>query len=286
MTVLLKKMCLILAVFAINATSFAELPEGTFTGQSNIVKSSLTAPNAMALIIKKDQATGNSYAILAEYERKPWTHFVTALPIGATIGKEASYLTSWVNRMYIYKVDGSGMSYKLIPLKVDADGNIVPMLTMPAVDLNLKTEGSLLGAQISRYYAKNKVELINMNGKYPANSTWEDMIPGNYFGSTDSSGGDYTSSDVNTSLFEDGTLNLDLPNTKGTFSLTEKLPGMFVVKSNSSFNKGNDKVAGRIVVFIDIVNWKSLGIDRFTTEEMLMINPFNASDVGFYYERH
>jgi hypothetical protein len=35
-------------------------------------------------------------------------------------------------------------------------------------------------------------------------------------------------------------------------------------------------------VFIDIVNWKP----KFTTEELMLINPDDATDVGFYYEKH
>jgi hypothetical protein len=35
-------------------------------------------------------------------------------------------------------------------------------------------------------------------------------------------------------------------------------------------------------VFIDIVNWKPF----FTTDELLLVNPDDAKDVGFYYERH
>jgi hypothetical protein len=71
---------------------------------------------------------------------------------------------------------------------------------------------------------------------------------------------------------------------KGKYTMTEKLPGMFIFATPKNNNIGDDKVLSRIGVFIDIVNWKSFGIQNFTTDELLMINPENPKDVGFYYE--
>ena len=68
----------------------------------------------------------------------------------------------------------------------------------------------------------------------------------------------------------------------GKFDAVEKAPGMYVFTTKGSVAKGADKVVNRIGVFVDIVNWKPF----FTTDELLLINPDDAKDVGFYYERH
>ena len=69
---------------------------------------------------------------------------------------------------------------------------------------------------------------------------------------------------------------------KGKFDMIETEPKIFTFKAKGAVEKGADKVLTRIGVFIDIVNWKPF----FTTNELLMVNPDDAKDVGFYYQRH
>lgn len=289
MTKTLKSVGLFLATAMISVQALAQLPSGTITGQSDKVPSSWSDPNAMALIIQNDQASNKTYAILAEYDRKAYTHIVTKPAVGLPLGSEGAYLTSWVPRMHIYEVEKfSAQRYLLKPLHVDDRGDIVAKPdTRPDV-IWIKTPGTLLDARLLRFEKDGKTiaEQILLDGKYPANSTWEPMIPAKYFGTKDSTGGDYMKKDVNASLFPDGNLVLSTPEVQGSFTLTEKLPRMFVVSSVSSNNVGAEQVENRIAVFIDIVNWKGLKLQRFTTEEMLLINPNDPNDLGFYYERH
>lgn len=117
----------------------------------------------------------------------------------------------------------------------------------------------------------------------------EGWVPGDYFGSKDSTGGDYTHKRVNTRLGKDKSADFFQQDIVGKFDAVEKAPGMFVftprmyiAMPGAPASKGADKVVSRIAVFVDIVNWKPF----FTTDELLLINPDDAKDVGFYYERH
>ena len=63
--------------------------------------------------------------------------------------------------------------------------------------------------------------------------------------------------------------------------IAERAPGIFVFTPRGQVT-GANQVASRVGVFVDIVNWKPF----FTTDELLLINPDDARDLGFYYERH
>lgn len=288
---LVKKLTLTLALVIASANAHASLAEVTITGTSNLVKTTVLDPNVMAFIVQHDAKTGINYAILAEYDRfsKIPAHFITVPALSLPLGEKGAYLTSWVNRMYLYQLDRiTSTSYELKTLKVDNKGDIVVNHDIKANILKLKKADTLVGAEIQRF-EKNQaqaVETIVLNNKYPANSTWENMVPGRYFGTNDNTGGDYFKKSVNTNLSEDGVLIVNRSEIKGTYQITEKLPKMFTVDTADSKNLGVDKITNRIVVFVDIVNWKGLNIQRFTTEELLIINPEDANDVGFYYERH
>lgn len=280
-------MTLLLALLLTTAHAMANLAEGTITGTSNLVKTSLLDPNIMAFIVQYDPTTKINYAILAEYDRKSFAHFATLPVFGLPLGSRGSYLTSWVNRMYLYQVDRlTSTQYELKTLKVAADGEIEVDKDIKASLLTLKNANTLKGAVIQRFEGSSTVsETIQLNNKRPANSTWENLVPGRYFGTNNNTGGDYFKKDVNTNLDDEGLLLVDRSEIKGAFQLEEKKPKMFTVTSLNSNNLGAEKITNRIAVFIDIVNWKELGIERFTTEELMIINPQNAKDVGFYYER-
>lgn len=291
MNTLVKSLTLFLAIALSSASALAGFADTTITGTSNLVKTTILDPNVMAFIVQHDAKSGINYAVLAEYDRfdKVPAHFLTVPVISLKLGSKGSYLTSWVNRMYLYQIDRvSSTSYELKTLKVASNGEIVVDHDVKANLLTLEKADSLMGAKIERFEKNSAtaVETIVLNNTRPANSTWEAIVPGRYFGTNDNTGGDYFKKGVNTNLGEDGLLLVDREEIKGSFQLTEKLPKMFTVTSLDSNNLGVDKITNRIVVFIDIVNWKGLGIQKFTTEEMMIINPSDAKDVGFYYERH
>lgn len=263
----------VLSAFAVSVlfttASFASLPEGSYKGNTQFVRK----PDVMALLIKQDPANKDvSYAILAEYTR-----------INGRIGPDRLAITKWVPRMYAYRVEKiSDLQYAMKPLHVTASGEITANGQASPDHLTLKESGSLMGAVLTRY-EKNSVivaETIKLNGHL--GSTWEKYIPGTFFGTTDSTGGDYFGKGVNLVLSEDKVATFSQEKIKGEFAVAEKAPGLFAFTPIKTDNIGNEDVVSRIGVFIDIVNWKPV----FTTDELLLINPDNAKDVGFYYERH
>lgn len=234
--------------------------------------------DVISFIVQKDQSRDESYyVIMSEYDRVPFTNMGRRFP-----------LTKWVNRMYAYQmVQVAPLKYQMNKLVIDANGEINADSNQVMALLELKTAKSFDGAKLSRYTSaqdKTVAEVVVLNGR--VGSTWENYVPGNYFGSSDNTGGDYFDKSVNTVITSDGVAKLNTKKTTGEFSIAEKKPKMFVLKTISENARGADQVLNRIGVFIDIVNWKHLGIKKFTTEEFLLINPENASDVGFFYERH
>lgn len=238
------------------------LPDGSYKGHSDYLKNA----DVMALIIRGD------YAVLAEYTRLRFNP-----------GPERLQIANWVPRLYFYKVEPAGnLKYALRPQRVNGSGDlendpgylVANLLTLPK-------KGRLDGAVFQRYDRGSAfvTEKITFGGKL--SSTWEDYLPGNYFGSKDSTGNDYLHKAVNTVVHEDMKIDFSQEDIKGRFSVARKAPGVFTFKAAGE-TKGADKVTTRIGVFIDIVNWKPF----FTTDELLLINPDDAKDVGFYYERH
>lgn len=260
---------LLVSVLA-GAARAAALPEGSWGGASALIG----GPDVMALIVRRDPVNPTAgWAILAEYTRLPY------IP-----GPERLEIARWVPRLYAYRVEQIGKDrFAMKPLRVSAAGEIEVDGGYPAMgELTLAKKGTLAGAVMTRY-EKGKseaAETIEFEGK--VSSTWEGWVPGDYFGSKDSTGGDYTHKRVNTRLGKDLSAEFFQQDIVGKFAASEKAPGMFVLAPSGPVAKGLDKVAGRIAVFVDIVNWKPF----FTTDELLLINPDDAKDVGFYYERH
>lgn len=249
------------------------LPAGSFKGDSNLIDNGLTGNDVMALLIKRDpENKDRSYAILAEYDRV----------FGTNITRKTA-LTKWVNRMYGYRIDKiSDLKYALRPLKVTG-GVIIGDQTVQPDLLTLKKAGTLDGAILMRINRKTGglEETVTFQGR--VGSTWEKLTSGDYYGTTERSGSAYFSSDINTNVSAQGIVTFDQEHIKGEYQLKESVPGMFnFIPTVQSVQLGSDKVIDRIAVFIDIVNWKPLA----TTEELLLINPNDAGDVGFYYERH
>ncbi len=259
---------LLLASVLASAAHAGPLPAGSWGGSSPLIG----GPDVMALIVRRDPVNPTAgYAILAEYTRLPY------IP-----GPERLEIARWVPRLYIYRVEQTGKDrFAMKPLRVAA-GEIVVDSAHPAGELALAKSGTLVGATMTRFEKgqASAVETISFEGK--VSSTWEGWVPGDYFGSKDSTGGDYTHKRVNTRLGKDKSADFFQQDIAGKFTAAEKAPGMFVFAPNGAIAKGADKIAGRIGVFVDIVNWKPF----FTTDELLLINPDDAKDVGFYYERH
>ncbi|MBI3298761.1 MAG: hypothetical protein HYZ75_11390 [Elusimicrobia bacterium] len=243
------------------------LPVGSFKGTTKDTK----GRDVMALLIKEDpRNVGTHYAILADYTR-------LNIP-----SPERLQITKWVPRMYTYKLERiGGQRYALRTLKVDEKGEIVPDMSVPASELKLPTAGSMEGAVlIRRDKDGEEVEAITINAG--AGSTWEDYVPGKYFWSKDSTGGDYLKKTVNTTLTEDRVAEFATDDVHGRFDMVEKAPGLWVFVPKGTGGRGAEKLEGKIGVFIDIVNWKPV----FTTDELMIVNPNDANDVGFFYERH
>ena len=249
-----------------SAAHAGPIPEGSW-GSTQIRKQ-----DVMALIIRSDKANPTAgYAILAEYTRLP----VPLLP-------ERLRVCNWVPRLFIYRIEQiDKLRFSLKPLKVGANGAIELDGGYTTVsELTLEKKGTLAGALLNRYDKNGAKEEINFEGK--VSSTWESFVPGNYFGSHDATGGDYLHKRINTRLGDDKVADFFQDEIKGKFDMTEVVPGIFTFKAKGQVALGADKVLTRIAVFVDIVNWKPF----FTTDELLLINPDDAKDVGFYYERH
>lgn len=254
-------LALALSITATSAGLAGPVPEGSFKGTSGLA----AGPNIMAFLVRRDPADPKAYyAILAEYQRR------SGVPL-----PERTKLTVWVNRMFAYRLEEVGaLRYAAKPLRVSSGGEITVDGTAAAT-LTLANSGTMDGATLSR-----DQESVLFDGRI--SSTWEGYVPGDYFGTKDSTGGDYFKKNVNMTLSPDKVADFFTPEIKGKFEVAEKAPGMFTFTPKSAGNQGEDKVLGRIGVFIDIVNWKPV----FTTDELLLINPGDPKDVGFYYERH
>ncbi len=260
---------------AFTSAAFAGLPEGAFRGRSSLIDTSLFRNDVMALLIKKDPAATDSYmAVLAEYDRVPLTNLTRRTAI-----------TKWVPRLYAYRIDKvSELEYAMKPLKVTPAGAIEVDASRTPDQLILNRDNTLNGAVVSRYGRTEQVagtveETIRLNGR--VGSTWEAFVPGSYYGTNARSGSDYFNNRINMVLNADRTAVFSQEQVRGTFSIQEAAPGMFTF-SATNVERGADQVTPRIGVFIDIVNWKPL----FTTDELLLIDTEDASNVGFYYERH
>jgi hypothetical protein len=260
---------LLLASVLASAARAGTLPEGSWSGSSALTH----GPDVMALLVRKDPANPTAgYAILAEYTRLPF------IP-----GPERLEIARWVPRLYVYRVEQIGkLRFALKPLRVSAAGELELDGGYPAAgELTLAEKGTGRGATLTRYEKGSAVpaEVATFDGK--VSSTWEEYVPGNYFRSKDSTGGDYLKKDINTRLGKDKVADFFQLDFSGTFDVVEKGPGLYVLAPKGPV-KGVNQAAGRIAVFVDIVNWKPF----FTTDELLLINPDDARDVGFYYERH
>lgn len=270
----LKTVSLFLAVTVLsNVALAAGLQEGSYKGKSSLINNNVTNHDVMAFLIKKDPSQeGRYHAVLAEYTRLPFTTVTVRTAI-----------TKWVPRLYAYRLEKiSDLEYSVQPLRVSDDGDIEINPKFQISKLKLQTAGQMDGAVLVRMGQQGQkapAETISFKGR--VGSTWEDFIPGNYFGTNAKTGGDYFSKAINTELTQDKVAHFNMDSLQGKYNMTEKVPGMFVFTSRGQDGKGAEKALRGIGVFIDIVNWKPV----MTTDELLIINPDNASDVGFFYER-
>ncbi|AZZ35443.1 hypothetical protein CIK05_01055 [Bdellovibrio sp. qaytius] len=264
------KYIVLAAITTFASASFAQLAQGTFVGKSD--KQSSGTHDRMTLFVKKDLTPGSQdyYAVLAEYDQL-----------------FATKITKWINRMYGYKiVKQSDLSYVLVPIFVNNNGDLELKSSANNSVINLQTAGTLQNAIMTRYDINDasKVEKIALTDKY-AGSTWENFIAGKFLGTQKSSGLDYFKNNAYNMEVSYGnvvTFDYELENIHGQFDLHEKIPGVFFTLTPKSKDvQGLNRTQGRLAFFCDIVNEKP----KKTNDEFMMINPYNASDVGFYYER-
>ncbi|MGE0614235.1 MAG: hypothetical protein AB7P04_01230 [Bacteriovoracia bacterium] len=263
------------------ASALADLPEGSFRGDSSLFKFGPLSTYSMTLLIKKDPNKADRYyAVLAEYEVLPFTDTVIT---DIFSDKKRSAITKWVYRMHAYQMDkGNDYTYVLRPLTV-AGGAIVPKTDVVYDVLTLKKPDQIKGATLTRREKgkKEAVETIHFKGNW--NSTWENYVVGKFLGTTRSSGLDYLlNKSYNTETFANGQVVFNWEGAKGTFALSESVPGLFVMKAVEADEANTAKLEAKIAFFVDIVNWKP----KATTNELMLINPSDPKDVGFYYERH
>lgn len=258
-----------LSILLTAPSSAGSLPEGGFKGSSQLIG----RPDVMALFIRKDPKSANAYyAVLAEYDR-----------INGYIVPDRLAITKWVPRMYAYRLVESGeRRYSVQPLRVSGTGEIEVDDRRIPDSLSLAKDGTLDGATLVRYRDNSVVVAERIKFKGRISSTWEEYMPGTFFGTSNSSGGDYFKKGVNMTLSKDNSADFRQEDIQGAFAVSEKAPGMYTFRALGTGHLGADKILGRIGVFIDIVNWKPI----FTTDELLLINPEQPLDVGFYYERH
>jgi hypothetical protein len=261
---------LALAASLLAVSAHADLPEGSFRGRTP----ALRGDDVMALIVRRDAGDARKgYAVLSEYTRVPY------IP-----GPERLEITRWVPRMYIFRVEEtSAHHYAFRPLHVSGAGALEldngyshagELVTVHGGD-------NLIGAVLTRYDKTSLVpaETITFDGN--VSSTWQPYVAAEFFASHDATGGDYFHHRVNTVLRPDHVGVFSQPDITGDFRFTEAVPGIWLLTPLGAVT-GQNLVATRIAVFIDIVNWKPF----FTTNELMLINPDNARDVGFYYQRH
>lgn len=266
----MKSLPLALAATLLAATAFAAVPEGSFRGTTP----ALRGGDVMALIVRQDPGNPRAgYAVLSEYTRVPY------IP-----GPERLEITRWVPRMHFFRVEEiAAKRYAFKPMRVSAGGalEIDPGYLNSGALTTVAGGDNLDGAVLTRYDKGSVMvaETITFDGK--VSSTWQPYVAGNFFGSRDVTGGDYFHKAVNAVLGEDRVAAFAQPEIEGRFAMTEVAPDIFTFAAKGAV-KGADKVVTRIGVFIDIVNWKPF----FRTNELLMINPDDAKDVGFYYQRH
>lgn len=248
-----------------SAARAGAIPEGSW-GSDQIRRQ-----DVMALIIKADAGNPTAgYAILAEYTRLP----IPALP-------ERLRVCNWVPRLYLYRIEQiDKLRFSLKTVKVGAGGGLEVDATKAVSELTLAEKGTVIGATLVRKEAGKPDEEYHWASK--VSSTWENYVPGEFFGSHDATGGDYLHKRVNTRLSADKSADFFQDEIVGQFDMVEVAPKIFTFKPKGAIAKGADKVLSRIAVFVDIVNWKPF----FTTDELLLVNPDDAKDVGFYYERH
>ena len=247
------------------------LPKGAFIGKS----STLSGRDRMSLQLRPDPSNAQCYfAILSEYtrQRPPLPSF---LP-------DRLQITNWVPRMHAYHVDYAGDNqFNMMPLCVGPDGNLVPDRSVPASRLHIGSDG-MREAILTRVDKNGRTaETISFDGS-KSTSIWEDYIPGKFFLSSDRSGGDYFTKKSNTVMSGDRMVTFMTDHLRGDYDALEKAPGIFTLKSRKPGQLGAKAVEKRLLVFIDIVNWKPIA----TTSKALLGDPDNAGNVSLFYQRH
>jgi hypothetical protein len=250
------------------------LPIGSFEATSPNVSG---RKNRMVLQLKRDPENPQGYyATLSEYTRR--------LP--ANLGRlvPGLQMTSWVPRMYPYYITHEGNDvYELRLLRVAGDGSLEASPNAPSSTLELgKGRNAMKGAVLVRREANDCVEKISFDGT-TAVSTWERNIIGNYFLAIDRSGGQYFEKGVNTVVKPDMTIEFNTHHLMGQYMIRPHAKGLFFTLEPMKPRQLGALAASKLIgKGIDIVNWKPFR----TTIEILLMNPENARDVKFFYERH
>lgn len=267
------------------------LPEGAFIGQSD---SHAVDHDDMVLQLRKDPDGPGYYAILSEYSRN-----------GLLAGRENDRfrLTDDVLRMQTFYIEhASAGRYLARPLRGTSDGELVIDREADPSVLDINAHGSMSGARfhLRPQQGDARIEQIEFDGELSVTS-WEPFRPERYYLSMNPGASDYLFNDDHNTVFSnrgteeepdyrvsfdvqdrDPDDDVESPRIEGQFRAVETGPGVFVMAPEDSSSPGARLIAGKLLVFFDLVNWKP----HMTTNEALIIDPNDPSNVYFFYERH
>lgn len=269
------------------------LPEGAFIGRSNNQSEESEAHDDMVLQLRRDPNGPGYFAVLSEYSRSPTANFL--------FSSDRGRLTDDVLRMQSFYIEHDERGrYQAFPLTGNTDGELVVDRDATPHVLQINRSGDMAGARFFlRPSTDTRMETVEFDGSLSV-SSWEPFRPERYFLSMTPGAADYGSDSVNSTFSNWGTEEnpdyrvqfsvtdrdpsdgVDVPHIEGTFQAVEQGPGVFVMVPTDPNSPGVEHIAGRLLVFFDLVNWKPF----MTTNEAFIIDPADPTNVFFFYERH
>lgn len=275
---------------AVPASSLLQVNEGAYIASSDLVVQVGSSEDVMSLIVKHDPARpGLGYLFMAEYDR-----LVTG-SLAQLISRRIP-ITKWTNRMFLFQMEQSSANVILLRRLV-VQGGVIEAEENLAGLITLQQAGQLQGATLRRFKAGTSEVAEVISVRKEGGSTWEPFVPGHYFGLNKFALTAYfKKSDINTFVSPAGVISFSRSNMAGAFQMNESRPRMFTFSpismsqagegalspiSNAVVAETRKTLTKKIGVFIDIMNWKPL----MNTNELLIVNPEDPSDIDFYYER-
>lgn len=209
-----------------------------------------------------------------KHNRKDKVHlFLKSVP-----GRSGSYFALLVkpaNKMSLYLVDPlNTQSYAMIPLTVTDDGHIGIQNDDPSLTLTVAVDDK--GKPIYRVLSANSgnnvgfTGTLDFNGKRSSDE-WLDIVPGTYSQGRVKDAAQVSNFDATE---RETTVVMALKDLSGTFRLTERAPGMYLINQNSVFASGiqTQRLPKAIVIFYE----------RRGGVEMILVDPANDSNLRVF----